>query len=66
MYGSMKTHLEAELKAIRWPSGDQVGSDERKPRNVTCLGFEPSLSQIQMSPAPERVEPNAICRPSGE
>jgi hypothetical protein len=36
------------------------------PRRVSCLGLDPSLSQIQISSAPERYEPKRICCPSGE
>src|SRR5262245_55079075 len=56
-----------ESKAIRAPSRDQRGEPtEGPPKKVSCTGFKPSLSQIQTSSLPERLEPNAILWPFGE
>ena len=56
-----------ESKAIRCPSGEKRGVPELgAPKEVSWIGFEPSLSQIQISKLPERLDRKAILRPSGE
>src|SRR5690349_1231483 len=57
----------SELKAMDLPSGDQVAQAlVPRPIEVNCREFEPSLSQVQISRLPDRLEQNAIRRPSGE
>ncbi len=56
-----------ESKAICRPSGDQRGSPVTgPPMFVNRIGFRPSRSDTQISPVPERLEPNTIRSPSGE
>ena len=52
--------------AIWLPSGDQLGLPALAPSEVSCIGWEPSLWQTQISLAPERAELKAIRLPSGE
>src|SRR5262245_31669267 len=55
------------LKTSRWPSGAQLMRPTRgPPKEVSCTGFEPSASEIQISWVPDRVDEKAICFPSGE
>jgi hypothetical protein len=51
---------------MRVPSGDQRGVPLSEPNEVNGTVFEPSLSQTQISPLPERPDAKAILRPSGE
>src|SRR5690242_17735351 len=57
----------SELNAMDLPSGDQVAQAlVPRPIDVNCREFEPSLSHVQISRLPDRLEQNAIRRPSGE
>jgi len=51
-----------------WLSGDQFGlyATHDRPNEVSCVALVPSLSQTQISLAPERHDTNAILWPSGE
>src|SRR5450755_3362565 len=52
---------------MRWPSGDQCGTPVAcAPSEVSWTQLDPSLSQAQISRAPERSDSNAIFLPSGE
>src|SRR4030095_16495794 len=56
-----------ESKAICRPSGDHIGLPTLgPPKEVTCLGFEPSLLHTQISIVPERLDWKAMCLPSGD
>ena len=54
------------VKTIVRPSGDHFGGFITFPEVVSCTALDPSLLQIQISLAPERVEVKAIFLPSGE
>src|SRR5258707_5191710 len=55
------------LKTMLAPSGDHRGASAIGARNEeSCRGFPPSLSAIQISSLPVRLETKAILLPSGE
>jgi hypothetical protein len=50
-----------------WPSGDHFGPKIiGPPKAVNCTGLDPSLADIQISQAPDRLDMKAILLPSGE
>src|SRR5215813_3870281 len=56
-----------ESNAICRPSGDQFGLPELgPPKEVTCLGFEPSLLHTHISIVAERSDWKTIRLPSGD
>src|SRR5687768_8458740 len=52
--------------AMRWPSGDQVGSSSIAASLVRRRLFRPSGLRTQMSPFPPSTQSNAIRAPSGD
>src|SRR5688572_13560469 len=50
----------------RWPLGAQFGNQTPGPKEVSCIGFDPSSSEIQISSGPDLEDLNAIAFPSGE
>src|SRR5262249_54558168 len=55
-----------ESKAMRRPSGDQRGVPVVRSKEVSWTRFAPSLSHIQISKFPDRVDSKTILLPSGE
>src|SRR5215472_16186721 len=56
-----------ESKTISWPSGDQRGVPVLgAPMDVSWTALDPSGSASQTSVSPERLDPKATRRPSGE
>jgi hypothetical protein len=54
------------VKAMRWPSGDQVGVEIPPDTSVFFSGSPPATGISQSCASPERVERKAMVRPSGE